>query len=136
MKEDRNPTMDNPANILIYQNPQGEIKLDVRLEDETVWLNQAQIAQLFGKARSTISEHIAHVFKEGELNEQLVCRDFRQTSQHGAVEGKTPQKSNTETTRINKPVNLQIEKIRKHKAALFNSAFTIRIMNQNVEGVQ
>jgi len=77
--------MDSPANILIYQNPQGEIKLDVRLEDETVWLNQAQIAQLFGKARSTISEHITHIFKEGELNEQLVCRDFRQTTQHGAV---------------------------------------------------
>jgi len=93
MKKDRNTTMDSLANILIYQNPQGEIKLDVRLEDETVWLNQAQIAQLFGKARSTISEHITHVFEEGELDEQLVCRDFRQTTQHGAMEGKTQQKN-------------------------------------------
>jgi len=92
MTADGNATMDDTGNILIYQNPQGEIKLDVRLEDETVWLNQAQIAQLFGKARSTISEHITYIFREGESNEQEVCRDFRQTTQHGSIEGKTQQK--------------------------------------------
>ena len=75
----------NTGEILIYQNQEGNIKIDVRLEEETVWLTQAQIALLFGKGRSTITEHIANVFKEGELDEKVVCRDFRLTSLHGVI---------------------------------------------------
>ena len=81
------------SNILIYQNNQGAVQLDVRLEDETVWLNQLQLAQLFGKGRSTITEHIANIFKEGELDEKAVCRNFRQTTQHGAMTGKQQQQN-------------------------------------------
>lgn len=77
------------SEILIYTNPEGNIKIDVRLEDETVWLNQEQLATLFGKGRSTITEHINNVFKEGELNEEVVCRFFRLTTPHGAMPGKT-----------------------------------------------
>ncbi len=77
------------SEILIYQNPDGNIKIDVRLEEETVWLTQDQMAMLFGKARTTITEHIQNVFKEGELDEKVVCRNFRLTTQHGAIEGKT-----------------------------------------------
>ncbi|PWJ98934.1 virulence RhuM family protein [Flavobacterium araucananum] len=83
----------NTGEILIYQNLEGNIKIDVRLEEETVWLTQAQIALLFGKGRSTITEHIINVFKEGELDEKVVCRDFRLTSLHGAIEGKTQEKN-------------------------------------------
>ena len=79
----------NNSEILIYQNPDGKIKIDVRLEDETVWLTQAQMAELFGKGRSTITEHIQNVFNEGELDESMVSRNFRHTTQHGAIEGKT-----------------------------------------------
>lgn len=64
-------------------------EVDVRLEEETVWLAQDQMAQLFGKGRSTITEHIANVFKESELDEKVVCRDFRLTTLHGAIGGKT-----------------------------------------------
>ncbi|HBA99607.1 MAG TPA: cell filamentation protein Fic [Porphyromonadaceae bacterium] len=77
------------SEILIYQNPDGNIKIDVRLEDETVWLTQAQMGQLFGKDKRTISEHIRNVFKEGELDEEVVVRNFRTTTQHGAIPGKT-----------------------------------------------
>ncbi|WP_332456293.1 virulence RhuM family protein [Petrimonas sp.] len=77
------------SEIIIYQNPEGNIKIDVRLEDETVWLTQAQMAELFGKGRTTITEHIQNVFKEGELEENVVCRNFRHTTQHGAIAGKT-----------------------------------------------
>jgi len=77
------------SEILIYQNPDGNIKIDVRLEEETVWLTQEQIALLFGKGRTTITEHIQNVFGEGELEEKLVCRNFRHTTQHGAIAGKT-----------------------------------------------
>jgi hypothetical protein len=79
----------NNSEILIYQNPDGKIKIDVRLEEETVWLTQAQMATLFGKGRTTITEHIQNVFNEGELDENVVCRNFRHTTQHGAIEGKT-----------------------------------------------
>lgn len=77
------------SDLIIYQNQEGNIKIDVRLEDETVWLNQEQMAQLFGKARTTITEHIQNVFKECELEEEQVCRNFRHTTQHGAMQGKT-----------------------------------------------
>lgn len=77
------------SEIIIYQNPTGDIKIDVRLEEETVWLTQEQMGQLFGKGRSTITEHISNVFAEGELNEEVVCRNFRLTTQHGAMAGKT-----------------------------------------------
>jgi hypothetical protein len=77
------------SEILIYQNSDGNIKIDVRLEEETVWLTQAQIALLFGKGRTTVTEHLGNIFKEGELDEKVVCRDFRLTTSHGAIEGKT-----------------------------------------------
>ncbi len=71
------------SQILIYQSPTGNIKIDVRLENETVWLTQEQMAQLFGKGRSTITEHIGNIFKEGELIKNSVCRDFRLTADDG-----------------------------------------------------
>ena len=58
------------SQILIYQGPNGNIKIDVRLEDETVWLTQDHMSELFGKAKSTINEHINHIFAEGELIEE------------------------------------------------------------------
>ena len=81
----------NTGEILLYQNAEGSIALDVQLMDDTVWLSQEQMAALFGKAKSTISEHISHVFAEGELDEQVVVRNFRITTAHGAIAGKTQQ---------------------------------------------
>ncbi len=71
------------SEIIIYQNPDGNIKIDVRLEDETVWLTQAQLCELFQKSKATISEHISNVFAEGELNEISVIRNFRTTAADG-----------------------------------------------------
>ncbi|WP_068410127.1 hypothetical protein [Roseivirga echinicomitans] len=62
--------------ILIYKNQDGNIKIDVRLENETVWLTQAQMGLLFGKDKRTISEHIGNIFSEGELIENSVVRNF------------------------------------------------------------
>ncbi len=66
----------NNSEILIYQNPDGKIRIDVRLEDETVWLTQDQMAQLFGKAKSTINEHIKNIFAVRELKESSVMKKF------------------------------------------------------------
>jgi hypothetical protein len=64
----------NTGEILIYQNQEGSIKVDVRLEEETVWLTQEQMALLFGKAKSTINEHILNIYAENELVEDTSCR--------------------------------------------------------------
>ena len=74
--------------IVIYKSEDGNIKVDVLFEGETVWLTQSQISDLFGKSRSTISEHIKNIFEEGELQEEVVVRKIRNTTQHGAIEDK------------------------------------------------
>lgn len=75
---------DNTSQIIIYQSKDGRTRLDVRLEDETVWLSQMQICELFQKSKATVSEHIKHIFEEGELVENSVVRKYRTT----AVDGK------------------------------------------------
>lgn len=75
--------------ILLFKTEDEKLKLDVRLEDESVWLTQEQMATLFDKGRSTITEHIKNIFDEGELDKKVACRNFRHTTQHGAIEGKT-----------------------------------------------
>ncbi|OIP44217.1 MAG: cell filamentation protein Fic [Fibrobacteres bacterium CG2_30_45_31] len=69
--------VDSPqSQLLLYQSQDGAIKLDVRLEDESVWLTQDQLSELFGKAKSTINEHIKNIFEEGELQESQTMRKF------------------------------------------------------------
>jgi len=72
-----------PSEILIYQNPDGNIKIDVRLQEETVWLTQSQMGQLFGKDKRTISEHISNIFNEGELEKSSTVRKFRTVQTEG-----------------------------------------------------
>ena len=81
------------SNILIYQTEDGITQIETYLENETVWLTQAQMATLFAKGRTTITEHIRNIFKEGELREELVCRNFRHTTKHGAIQEKTQTKN-------------------------------------------
>ena len=95
----------NNGEIIIYQSEDGKIRLDVRLENSTVWLSQEQIAMLFSKGRTTITEHISNIFKEGELDREKVCRKIRHTTQHGAVGGKT---QNKEVTLYNLDVIISI----------------------------
>ena len=85
--------MENQSEILFYTADNGRTKLQVRLEDDTVWLNQQQIALLFDKSRVTITGHIKNVFSETELEEKVVCRNFRHTTQHGAIQDKTQEKT-------------------------------------------
>jgi hypothetical protein len=66
----------NEQNIIIYQNADGNIELDVHLQDDSVWITQEQMAQLFGKAKSTINEHINNIYKEGELEKALTTQKF------------------------------------------------------------
>ncbi|MDO8497417.1 MAG: virulence RhuM family protein [bacterium] len=71
------------SQIIIYKTETGETKIDVRFDGDTVWLSQDEMARLFDKGRSTIAEHIVKVFKEKELVEGSVCREFRRTGADG-----------------------------------------------------
>lgn len=79
----------NQSEFIIFKTQDEKISVDVRFEDETVWLTQEQMGLLFGKDKRTISEHIGNIFKEGELDEKVVVRNFRTTTRHGAIVGKT-----------------------------------------------
>lgn len=85
MKEDgkkiqiRNSTVD----FLVFTKQNSEDGIEVRVQDESVWLTQEGISQLFDKGRTTITEHLKHIFEEGELEESSVCRKFRHTGSDG-----------------------------------------------------
>lgn len=74
---------DMQSEIIIYQTEEGNTKIDVKFEDETVWLTQAQLCELYQTSKSNISEHIKHIFEEGELDEVSVVRKFRTTGADG-----------------------------------------------------
>jgi len=78
-------TQDKNNQIIIYNTADGETKIEVKMKNETVWLSQKQMAELFDKDRKTITEHIQNIFNEGELAKNSVCRKF----QHTAEDGKT-----------------------------------------------
>jgi len=74
------------SQIILYQSEDGRTKLDVRLDDQTVWLSQKQLTELFGKAKGTISEHIKHIFEDGELEKAATVRLFRTVQIEGERE--------------------------------------------------
>ena len=120
------------SQLLIYESANGNIKIDVILEDETVWLTQDKMALLFGKGRSTITEHIRNVFAEGELQEEVVCRNFRHTTQHGAIEGKTQEVS---ATHYNLDVIISVGyRVKSHQGTQFRIWATQRLREYIVKG--
>ena len=84
MADEKNLVPDeNQGDIVIYQTEDGDTKIDVRFVDETVWLTQQQMAELFQSSRTNIVEHIQHIYEEGELDEASTCRKFRQVRTEG-----------------------------------------------------
>jgi len=79
--------------IILYQNEALAERVEVKIENETVWLNREQMSVLFGRDRTVIGRHINNIFKEGELEQEVVCVFFALTTQHGAIKGKTQKKN-------------------------------------------
>ena len=75
--------MEASNNFLIYSTPNNDARVDVFVQDETIWLTQKAMGELFGVVKSTISEHLSNIFKESELNENSVVRNFRTTAADG-----------------------------------------------------
>ena len=72
------------SSIIIYQSEDGNTRIEVKLENETVWLTQQQLCDLYQTSRTNIVEHIQHIYEDGELEESATCRKFRQVRQEGS----------------------------------------------------
>ncbi len=83
----------NKGEIIIYQAKNGEIKFRGDFDGDTVWGTQKQIAEVFGVERSVITKHVSNIFKDGEVDEKVVCANFAHTTPHGAIKGKTQTKN-------------------------------------------
>jgi len=71
------------SEIIIYQTKDNKTQIDVKFEGDTVWLTQAQLVELYQTSKANVSEHIKHIFEEGELNKEAVVRKFRTTASDG-----------------------------------------------------
>jgi len=121
--------MQENGEIIIYQNPEGTTKIDVRLEDATVWLTQKKLAQLFQVKPQNITMHLKNVYEEGELREEATCKDFLQVQREG----------NREVTRKQKFYNLDAiisvgYRIKSQVATQFRIWATQRIKEYIVKG--
>ncbi len=115
-----------PSDILLYQTEDGNTKIETRLEDETVWLTQAQLSDLFQKSKATISEHIKNIFDEGELYPASVIRNFRTT----AADGKT-----YHTNYYNLDVIISVGyRVKSHQGTKFRQWATARLREYLVKG--
>jgi hypothetical protein len=117
---------DPKSQLLFYQAPDGRTRLEVRLQGETVWLTQAQMAELFQRERSVITKHIRNLFEEGELAENSVCANYAQT----AADGKTYQ-----TVYYNLDVIISVGyRVRSHRGTQFRMWATQRLREYIIKG--
>ena len=80
---------DETKQIQLYTSEDGEVSVEVTQDAETLWLSQAQMAELFGTKRPAITKHLSNIFKSGELDQEVVCSVLEHTTEHGAIKGKT-----------------------------------------------
>lgn len=88
-KKNKINTTNNFNEILLYTTPNGTVKVEIYLQNETVWLSQQKIAELFGVQRPAITKHLKNIFESGELDEKMVSSILEHTTTHGAIKGKT-----------------------------------------------
>ncbi|MEI8203660.1 MAG: virulence RhuM family protein [Bacteroidota bacterium] len=89
MAKKTKPTKEGFNEVLLYTTPNGKVKVEIYLQNETIWLTQQKIAELFGVQRPAISKHLKNIFETGELKEEVVSSILEHTTPHGAIKGKT-----------------------------------------------
>jgi hypothetical protein len=114
------------SSLILYQTEDGQTRIEVRLIDDTVWLNQGQMSELFDKDKRTISEHIQNIFYEGELLEKAVVRKFRTTASDG---------KNYEVTYYNLDVIISVGyRVKSHRGTQFRIWATARLKEYLIKG--
>lgn len=121
--------MEQQGDILIYQSDDGVTRIETRLENETVWLTQAQLCELFQKSKATVSEHIKNIFEEGELAIEATVRKFRTVQKEG----------NREVERLLEHYNLDViisvgYRVKSHQGTRFRQWATARLREYIVKG--
>ncbi|MBI2968929.1 MAG: virulence RhuM family protein [Bacteroidetes bacterium] len=89
MAKKQKPAKEGFNKILLYKTPNEKVKVEIYLQNETIWLTQKKIADLFGVQRPAVTKHLKNIFETGELEEEVVSSILEHTTQHGAIEGKT-----------------------------------------------
>ncbi len=123
---------ENSSEILLYKTPNGNVRVEVLLQNETIWLPQAKIAELFGVDRTVVTRHIGNIFKSGELNEQVVCANFAHTTQHGAIKEKT-QETNTKFYNLDVIISVGY-RVNSSQATAFRIWATERLKEYIIKG--
>ncbi len=124
--------MNSNSKVEIYYSSAGIAEIEVTFDKESVWLNQEQLGQLFGRDRTVISRHIGNIFKEGELNEKVVCADYAHTTQHGAIKGKSQSKT---TKYFNLDVIISVGyRVKSIKGTLFRQWANQRLKEYLIQG--
>jgi len=117
---------ENSSNIIMYQTEDGLTKIETHLQEDTVWLSQSQMCELFQKSKSTISEHLKNIFQEGELKENSVVRNFRTTADDG---------KSYETNYYNLDVIISVGyRVKSHRGTQFRIWATQRLREYIVKG--
>lgn len=122
--------MSNEIQFLLYNMPDDAGKVQVIIKDETIWCTQKAMAQLFGVQRPAITKHLSNIFKEGELEEKVVCSILELTTEHGAIEGKT-QKSPTKFYNLDAIISVGY-RVSSPKATKFRQWAT-KILNEYIK---
>lgn len=117
---------ENQSSVILYQTPDGQTRIEVKLENETVWLTQTQMCELFDKSKATISEHISNVFDEGELDPDWVVRKSRTT----ATDGKS---YNTEYYNLDVIISVGY-RVKSHRGTQFRIWATERLREYIIKG--
>jgi hypothetical protein len=118
--------------IEIYKSDDNNIELSIVFKSETVWLTKSQMSELFQRDRSVISRHISNVFKDGELDEKVVCANFAHTTQHGAMAGKT-QTSNLDYYNLDVIISVGY-RVKSKRGTQFRQWATQRLKDYLVQG--
>ena len=123
-------TMSNEIQFLLYNLPDKEGRVQVVIKDETIWCTQKAMAELFGVQRPAITKHLSNIFKEGELDEKVVCSILELTTEHGAIEGKT-QKTPTKFYNLDAIISVGY-RVSSPKATKFRQWAT-KILNEYIK---
>lgn len=118
--------------ILLYTTPNGSVKVEIYLQNETIWLTQQKIADLFGVQRPAITKHLKNIFETGELKEEVVCSILEHTTQHGAIKNKTQE---TRTKYYNLDVIISVGyRVNSSQATAFRMWATERLKEYIIKG--
>ncbi len=124
--------MDKNNQLIIYKTEDGKIKIETHFINETVWLTQDQIGELFQRDRSVISRHIRNIFNEGELDENMVCANFAHTTPHGAIKGKS-QTQNVKYYNLDLIISVGY-RVKSHRGVHFRKWATALIKEYLIKG--